>query len=220
MSIVLIIAQLHDRCLFISHWSEDGVFWALTYLIRRLKGILNNMAGDDASALSRSSRKGTAGADARAAAKRQSQKGSRKRKRKRSRSVPNMQVKMAEKKNGAEDSKAAAEDRLEPTSSETRIVRAASMDTSRAKGRKKSLAAGGSSGFKHFKNFVESKILSKSSQDVVANGSAPDGTSGVANGGLKATGGSAKSSFQRRSSRTSVAEFDPLLSSPTRGNNR
>ena len=195
------------------------MFWALTYLIRRLKGILNNMAGDNESAVSRSSRKGTAGADARAAAGRQSQKGSRKRKRKRSRSVPNMQVKMAEKK-GAEDTKVTAEDRLEPMSSGTRIVRAASMDTSRAKGRKKSLAAGGSSGFKHFKNFVESKILSKSSQDVVVNGSAAEGTSSVANGGLRATGGSAKNSFQRRSSRTSVAEFDPLLSSPTRGNNR
>ncbi len=23
------------RCLFISHWSEDGVFWALTYLNKR-----------------------------------------------------------------------------------------------------------------------------------------------------------------------------------------
>jgi hypothetical protein len=23
------------RCLFISHWNEDGVFWALTYLNRR-----------------------------------------------------------------------------------------------------------------------------------------------------------------------------------------
>ena len=28
------------RCLFISHWSEEGVYWALTYLSRRLKGIL------------------------------------------------------------------------------------------------------------------------------------------------------------------------------------
>ena len=194
------------------------MFWALTYLIRRLKGILNNMAGDDdiaTSVMQRSSRKGTAGADTRAASKRQSQHESRKRKRKRSRSVPNMQVKIAEKK-ATEESKVAAEGKLEPS---LRIVRAASMETSRAKGRKKSLAGGGSSGFKHFKNFVESKILSKSSHDVVVNGSAAEGGSSVGTSGLRATGGSAKDSFQRRSSRTSVAEFDPLLSSPT-GNNR
>ena len=197
------------------------MFWALTYLIRRLKGILNNMAaGNDDSATSVIQRSSRKGADAKTAPGRQSQKEPRKRKRKRSRSVPNIQVKIAEKR-GAEESKAAtAEAKLEP--SLVRIVRAATMDTSRAKGRKKSLASGGSSGFKHFKNFVESKILSKSSHDVVVvNGNGAEGSSGVGAGagGLRAAGGSAKDSFQRRSSRTSVAEFDPLLASPT-GNNR
>ena len=182
------------------------------------------MAGDDDTATSviqRTSHKASAGADGRTSSKRQSQNESKKRKRKRSRSVPNMQVKIDEKK-GTEESKTAAEGKLDPTSGGVRVVRAASMDTSRAKGRKKSLAgggSGGSSGFKHFKNFVESKILSKSSHDVVVNGSAADGSSCVGTGGLRATSGSAKDSFQRRSSRTSVTEFDPLLSSPN-GYNR
>ena len=197
------------------------MFWALTYLIRRLKGILDNMAGDDDNAPSQKTSitvvKGAAGPDQRAAAaaRRQPQKESRKRKRKRSRSVPNIQVKIAATRS-TEESKAAVESKLEEPS--VRIVRAASMDTTRTKGRKKSLASGGSSGFRHFKNFVESKILSKSSHDVIAiNGGTADGA--AAAGGLKATGGSVKDTFQRRSSRTSVTEFDPLLSSPT-GNSR
>ena len=145
------------------------------------------MAGDDDTATSviqRTSHKASAGADGRTSSKRQSQNESKKRKRKRSRSVPNMQVKIDEKK-GTEESKTAAEGKLDPTSGGVRVVRAASMDTSRAKGRKKSLAgggSGGSSGFKHFKNFVESKILSKSSHDVVVNGIAADGSSSVGAG--------------------------------------
>ena len=27
------------RCLFVSKWTEEGVFWAVTYLHRRLKGL-------------------------------------------------------------------------------------------------------------------------------------------------------------------------------------
>ena len=27
------------RCLFVSKWSEPGIFWAVTYLHRRLKGL-------------------------------------------------------------------------------------------------------------------------------------------------------------------------------------
>ena len=32
------------RCLFVSKWSEEGIFWSVTYLHRRLKGLNFNPA--------------------------------------------------------------------------------------------------------------------------------------------------------------------------------
>ena len=114
-------------------------------------------------------------------------------------------------------------------------TRAASLG---AKRRKKSIIGTGLevSKLKHFKSFVESKILSKSDRTLVgAGGGGADGGGGGSSGRVAtdssnlllrrrgvptstsgsslATAANAKDNFLRRSSRTSFTDFDP--SAPT-----
>ncbi len=211
------------RCLFISHWSEDGVHWALTYLNRRLKGILSGF-----------SEVGTVGGaittlvdedyddeeDGPVAP------------RKRSNSVPVPHIEVTACAgaggNGAADEggdgngadRDEKSDVLGDSVDSSHHARATSLGG--GKRRKKSLISTGMevTRLKHFKSFVESKILSKSDRSLaggeddeeqaptspVGVGVAPPSTQEA----RSAQAG--KNSFKRRSSRTSFTEFDPSCS--------
>ena len=92
-----------------------------------------------------------------------------------------------------------------------RRVRATSLG---AKRRKKSLIGAGLevTKFKHFKSFVESKILSKSDRSLENDddNSGSGGTSGGGGGLTLAAVLAARDTFKRRCSRTSVSDFDAI----------
>jgi hypothetical protein len=136
--------------------------------------------------------------------------------RKRSNSAPSPPAKIYELKVAAA-STAVPELRLGDEDEDNKIMRAVTLGSG-AKGmrqRKKSISGlGDGSKFKNFKNFVESKIMSKSTQDMEeleVGGVGEQGHGGSSTLGGLTAGSLARDIFKRRSSRTSVFEFDSTV---------
>ena len=163
--------------------------------------------------------------------------------RKRSNSLPNSKIILSPAKSTPEVANAGTPSSHLQSTDDKVLPRAVSLGT-RMRQRKKSIGNIGDQvkGFRQFKNFVESKILSKSSQDIDQEGAAsgatspagaqpppalPGGGSGSSASGegppsARAAAGagdtktlSARDYFTRRSSRTSFSEFDPLAPTAT-----
>lgn len=123
--------------------------------------------------------------------------------RKRSNSLPLPKAEDATDK-ANEGQKYVVDDELERIAREAHHERTRSLQGKR----KKSIIGTGIQATKlHFKSFVESKILSKS--DRALDAEANDGVGGLGVGTDSKSGLSAKDKFKRRSSRTSIQDFEP-----------
>uniref|UniRef100_A0A0K2T575 Uncharacterized protein n=1 Tax=Lepeophtheirus salmonis TaxID=72036 RepID=A0A0K2T575_LEPSM len=175
------------RCLYISYWSEEGVYWALTFFQKKLRGLTYGMYNGKLNG-----EPSTNGSDP-----------SNPRKRSNSLPIPQIEVTFAKDSNSQKTNEIESSELENGNMStiQSNHNRTTSLSEKTIKGsriRKKSLISGLEVGkLKCFKSFVESKILSKSDRALDAESS---------HNVLSALP-SKKEMYRRRSSGASICDF-------------